>query len=98
MFYPANRRLYGRLFVILLQMARKEKMFKGDAPRRMQEVVDERERAGAEIKNYGGTGGRIIMEWNLNPNAIADQMFKLRIGDNTAYIDAEEIRRYLRWV
>lgn len=78
-------------------MARKEKAFSGYKPRRIQDVVEERDRERAILKNYG-TGPRVTMEWNLNPEAIQDQIFKLTIGDKEAYLDAEEVRRFLRWV
>lgn len=78
-------------------MARKEKMFKGTGPRPVRDVVEERQRKGTILRNYGG-GGRVTMEWDLSEESIRDQIFKLKIGDKEAYLDAEEFRRFLRWV
>lgn len=78
-------------------MARKEKPFTGYKPRRVRDVQEERDLNGTILRNYG-TGPMVKMEWNLNSDAIRDQIFKLTIGDKTAYLDAEEFRRFLRWV
>lgn len=41
---------------------------------------------------------RVEVRWDLNDEAIRDQMFRLLVDDYEVIIDAEELLRYLRWM
>lgn len=42
---------------------------------------------------------KVEMRWDLNEDAKRDQIFELRIDDDTVVLlDAEQFQRYLRWV
>jgi hypothetical protein len=38
------------------------------------------------------------MFWDMNEAATEDGVFIMKIGDKQAYLSAEELRRFLRWV
>jgi hypothetical protein len=40
----------------------------------------------------------VSMEWDLNPDAIRDKVFKLHVGDRTVILDWEEVLRSGRWI
>lgn len=40
----------------------------------------------------------VELEWDLNEEAIRDKIFRFKIGDTEALIDAEELQRLVRWV
>lgn len=60
-------------------------------------IMDERDRGWARLRS----NKEVIMKWNL-PDTGGELVFGLHIRDgkysDTIYIDAEEFRRYLRWV
>jgi hypothetical protein len=42
---------------------------------------------------------KVEIRWDLNKDAIRDQIFELVIDDNIRLLlDAEQLQRYLRWV
>lgn len=41
---------------------------------------------------------KVEMIWDLNEDAITDQVFILRVDDYEVMLDAEQLQRYLRWV
>lgn len=41
---------------------------------------------------------RVELRWSSNGQMAADGVFAMRIGDNEAFIDAEQMRKFLRWV
>lgn len=41
---------------------------------------------------------RVEMFWDLNDDAIRDQVFILKVDDYTVMLDSEQLQRYLRWV
>lgn len=41
---------------------------------------------------------RVEMRWDLNEDAMHDQMFILKVDNLEVILDAEEVMRYLRWV
>jgi hypothetical protein len=51
----------------------------------------------ARLKDYS-LQSVVTLEWDLNPEAIRDQMFKIRINDQQAIIDLEELLHYTRLV
>lgn len=40
----------------------------------------------------------VEVQWNLNPEAIRDQMFIMKIDGVEVILDAEEVMRMVRWV
>lgn len=62
-----------------------------------RDTIDERDQKGAYLHDLGSKH-RVIIEWDLNQQAMEDQVFKLTIGKNEAYLSATEIQKYLRWV
>lgn len=40
----------------------------------------------------------VEMRWDLNEDAIRDQMFILKIDDYEVILDWEEVQRYGRWI
>jgi hypothetical protein len=67
------------------------------AKRTIRDTMNERDARGAILHNLGG-GPRVIMEWDMNQQSIAHQVFKLQIGKEIAYLSAVEIQKFLRWV
>ena len=61
------------------------------------DVIKERDAQKARLLNFSN-GNTVEIFWDLNEAAIADRMFKMRIGDKEAILNAEEVRRFLRWV
>ncbi len=52
----------------------------------------------ARIKSFSGKHDYVEVMWDLNDKAIADQMFKIKIGKEEAIINREELYHYLRAV
>lgn len=65
--------------------------------RTVQDTIEERYRKGAYLHDLGHKH-RVIIEWDLNHQAIEDQVFKLVIGKEEAYLSSTELQKYLRWV
>lgn len=40
----------------------------------------------------------VEVRWDLNPEAMREQMFIMKIDDYEVILDAEELMRYIRWV
>jgi hypothetical protein len=51
----------------------------------------------ADLKDHGGHATISIM-WNLNEDAIRDQVFVMEINGQKAYIDLEELLSYTRLI
>lgn len=58
------------------------------------DVVRGRKRA--RLRSMGGNQTPVYLEWDLNQDSIQDQVFKMRIGDQEAYIDYEEFLHFAR--
>lgn len=41
---------------------------------------------------------KVEVFWDLNEDCITDQIFKLAIDDYEVLLDAEQVKRLLRWV
>jgi hypothetical protein len=41
---------------------------------------------------------RVELDWNMNEDCKKDRIFILRFNGQEAYLDAEQMQRYLRWV
>lgn len=58
----------------------------------------QKDRAYGELRDYS-LQHKVEMRWDLNFEAIKDQIFELTIdGDIKVLLDAEQLQRYLRWV
>lgn len=58
----------------------------------------QRDKKQGDLRDYS-LQHTIKMRWDLNEDAIKDQIFELVIdGDIKVLIDAEQLQRYLRWV
>ena len=51
----------------------------------------------AELKDYS-MQSVVQLSWDLNEEAIRDQMFKIKINNEEAILDVEELMHYLRVV
>lgn len=61
-------------------------------------IKEDRDRGYSELKSYGGRAPRVKMIWDLNKDCKADQIFKIKVGNEEALLDKEEIMKSLRWV
>ena len=61
------------------------------------DVVEERDAKKARLLNFSN-GNRVEVFWDLNPQSIEDGMFLMKIDDKEAILNAEEVRRMIRWV
>lgn len=52
----------------------------------------------ARLKNYSANGNRVSLRWDMNSEAKVDKMFELRVGDQTAIVDLEELLSYTRLI
>ena len=60
------------------------------------DVVEERDAHKARLLNFS-TKHTAEVYWGLNEDMIKDGMIKLKIGDKEAIVNAEELRRFIRW-
>lgn len=60
-----------------------------------REIVPERERGWGRLKDYN-KGTEVIMDWT--PEKFPDNHFGIKLAGKLVVLDAEELRRYLRWV
>lgn len=63
----------------------------------MDQTAAQRDQKIGTLKDYS-MKHRVSVRWDLNDEAVRDQMFELKIDDYTVILDAEELLRYLRWV
>lgn len=65
--------------------------------------MKERDLGLGRLYDYNG-GKSVVMDWRMDEDGIKDQLFKLRIGQagdkcqHLLVLDAEQVRRHLRWV
>jgi hypothetical protein len=50
------------------------------------------------LRSYAGTVSSVGIAWNLNEATERDAVFKIKLGDEVAYLSKEEVIRCLRWV
>lgn len=65
--------------------------------RTIRDTTSERDRHWARLHSFGGQGD-IVMAWDLNEQSIRDQIFMIKVGNQTTYLSAVEIQKYLRWI
>lgn len=56
----------------------------------------QRDRGFGELRDYS-MKHQVSMHWDLNPEAIRDQIFELRIDDISVLLDSEQVQRLARW-
>lgn len=85
-------------------MAREAKLKPGQlTPKDMSTVREadiakvQREKRHGVLRDYS-LQHKVEMRWDLNDEAMRDQIFELSIDGITVYLDAEQMMRYLRWV
>jgi nitrogen fixation protein len=61
------------------------------------DVKEERNAGKAPLINLKN-GNRVEVGWGFNEAMTGDRVFAIKIGDKEAYLYADEILRYLRWV
>lgn len=65
--------------------------------REMDQTKVQRDKRRGVLKDYS-LQHRVELRWDLNDEAIRDQMFRLIIDDYEVIIDLEELLRYTRWM
>lgn len=60
------------------------------------DVIEERDAHKARLLNFS-TKHKVEVFWGLNDDMVRDGMIKMKIGDNEAILNAEEVRRMIRW-
>lgn len=65
--------------------------------RTVRDTAEERDKRYARLHSFGGKSN-VEMFWDLGPDAIRDQVFRIRVGTQEAVISATELQKYLRWV
>lgn len=58
-------------------------------------LVPERDRGWGRLKDYN-KGQEVIIDWTTDK--FPDNMFGLKLGGKLVVLDAEELRRFLRWI
>ena len=52
----------------------------------------------ATLRNYKGRGPAVRIRYGLNYLADRDEIFEIRIGDEVALLDWQELQHYLRFL
>lgn len=61
------------------------------------DVTQERNAGRAKLRNYKN-GTLVSVGWGMNADCEQDQIFSIKVGDQEAFLQAEEMMRFLRWV
>lgn len=61
------------------------------------DVLEERDAKKMRLLNFK-TSDAVEVIWDINDQAKEDGMFILKIGDKEVILNAEEVRRAIRWV
>lgn len=51
----------------------------------------------AELRDYESLK-KVVLEWDLNQDAVRDRMFRITIGKETAVLDYEQFLHYSRLI
>lgn len=86
-------------------MSRKDgQLRRGEITLKDMDVLREADRARvqakqnhASLRDYG-LQHRVEARWGMSPDAERDRMFILKVDDYEVILDAEEVRRAIRWV
>lgn len=71
----------------------KDKAYK----RTIHDTMDERDTGYARLLDLKNRN-RVEMYWTSDGQMHKDGVFSLRIGDKEAFLDAEQFRKFLRWI
>lgn len=63
----------------------------------VRDVKKERDSGRARLLNLKN-GTAVEMQWGMSDASVNDQVFILKIGKEEAWLHAEDIQRFLRWV
>lgn len=63
----------------------------------VRDVKKERDSGRARLLNLKN-GTPVEMQWGMSDASVNDQVFILKIGKEEAWLHAEDIQRFLRWV
>lgn len=61
------------------------------------DVLEEKNAKKMRLLNFK-SGDRVEIIWDINKEAIEDGMFIMKVGDKEVILNAEEVRRAIRWV
>ena len=61
------------------------------------DVLEEKNAKKMRLLNFK-SGDRVEIIWDINKQAIEDGMFIMKVGDKEVILNAEEVRRAIRWV
>lgn len=80
-----------------------EPIYERPEKRTTRDTRQERDLGYGRLKDYHTASNRVEMFWDFNEEAAQDHIVKLRInnlkvGPVEVYLDAEQMRQYLRWV
>jgi hypothetical protein len=64
----------------------------------VKDVVKERDAHRALVRNLAGGPSTVQITWGMNDDSVAAQVCIIKIGDKQAYVRADDMMRYLRWV
>ena len=78
-------------------MARQTKEKDMSVYREADDAKTQRERRGGVLTDHS-LQHRVALQWDLNEEAVADQMFRLTVDDYVVILDKEQLLRLLRWV
>lgn len=63
----------------------------------VRQVRNERDAGQARLINFK-SAKPVEMQWGMNDSTVQDQVFILKIGKEEAWLSAEDMQRFLRWV
>lgn len=79
-------------------MSRRPLYEKDEAYKRtVKDTKEERDSGYARLYDFKDRK-KVELFWDFNESVSEDGVFRIRIGDEEAYLDAEQFRKYLRWV
>lgn len=61
------------------------------------DVLEERDAQKMRLLNFK-SGHRVEIIWDFSKEATEDGMFLMKVGDTEVILNAEEVRRAIRWV
>lgn len=65
--------------------------------READQAKAQREKRHGELRDYS-LKHRVHLYWDLNDDAMKDQVFRLTVDEKEVLLDAEQVMRLLRWV
>lgn len=80
-------------------MARQSKLTEKDMSvmREQDSAREQHKMTRGSLRDHSGSH-KVEVFWDLSAECIKDQIFKLTVDDYEVLLDAEQVKRYLRWV